>query len=117
MDPSHYVVHDDLFWTRTAAKQKKRRVARPPPHTGVTFPDEATISAFFGHTDKTSAQRRLREEVIVWQREQGYTAPLLPDIAMRSAGDKVRANGLHNAVRGDSGAVVVECIGDNAHET
>jgi len=108
-DPCDYCVHDDLFWTRTNS-QAGRRVPPPPPHTAVQFPDEATIAAIFGQNEKACAQRWLRDEVIAWQRDQGYTAPQVSH-RINNVHNTPRVSGLEGAQR-DGNALLVESVLD-----
>jgi len=76
-----FIVHDDIFWTRTSSNStRKPRGGDSIPYLQPVYADAATIAAHTGISTDTARERSLRQRVCQSIVERGLQAP---DISLR----------------------------------
>ena len=75
-----FIVHDDLFWTRTSSNRTRAPVSGDAPILQPLYADAVTIAAHMGVSMDASRDRSTRQRVCQLIVDEGLTAP---DIALR----------------------------------
>jgi hypothetical protein len=81
-----YIIHDDLFWTRTSCNPKRRAFLVPneiQEELVPNFADARTIAAHTGVDVDASTERSTRQRVCQHIIDQGFRAPNAGSIMKR----------------------------------